>query len=128
VVEIELNLNIGVYSGFITGELKLFDKVFVRTLCETPTLIGIEVNVIDEESSGSKRRDSKELIATNTTAKIIIGACNKAFRFVTEFNIDTDFVILKSNKRKGKSRVAAEPELKRNVKSSSFSLRKTSSG
>jgi len=100
----------------------------VRTLCETPTLIGIEVNVIDEESSGSKRRDSKELIATNTAIKSIIGACNKAFRFVTEFNIDTDFVILKSNERKGKSRVAAEPKLKRNVKSSSFSLRKTSSG
>tara|TARA_Y100000389_G_scaffold188089_1_gene210247 strand:+ start:831 stop:1553 length:723 start_codon:yes stop_codon:yes gene_type:complete len=34
----------------------------------------------------------------------------------TEFNVDLDFVVLESNERKGKTRVAAEPEFKRNVK------------
>ena len=32
-----------------------------------------------------------------------------------EIKVDLDFVVLKSNKRKSKTRVAAKPELKRNI-------------
>ena len=54
----------------------------------------------------------------------------------TEVNVDLYFVVLKSDQRKGKTRVAAEPELKRNVKGglrksvtgSAYLRRSTSSG
>jgi len=48
VVEIEFNLNVSVYSRFISGELELFNEIFVRTLGESATFIGIKVNVINE--------------------------------------------------------------------------------
>jgi hypothetical protein len=43
----------------------------------------------------------------------------------SDIKVDLDFVVLESNKRKGKTRVGAEPELKRNVKGS---LRKSVTG
>jgi hypothetical protein len=55
-------------------------------------------------------------------------ASNVAFRFRSEFKINSNFVILKSNERKGKARVSAKPKLKRNIQSSCLSLGKTSSG
>jgi hypothetical protein len=36
----------------------------------------------------------------------------------SDIKVDLDFVVLKGNKRKGKTRVGTEPELKRNIKGS----------
>jgi hypothetical protein len=130
VVEIELNLNVGVDGGFITGELKLLDEVFMRALGEASALIGIKVDVVDEEGSRSKGRNAEESVATSGSAETVgtIYTSNVALGLVAELNVDTDLVVLESNERKSKTRVAAEPELKRNVKSSSLSLNETSTG
>ena len=50
VVEVKVNFLAGGSSKrFITGELNLFDEVFVRNLSETTTFISIKVDVVNPE-------------------------------------------------------------------------------
>ena len=100
VVEVELDLVADARYRLITGELDLFNKVFVRDLGKSAAFIGVKVDVVYIKRSGRKRK-----------ADVF-----SEFRKSTEFNVDLDLVVLKSNKRKGKSRVAAKPEFKGNVK------------
>jgi hypothetical protein len=95
VVEVEFNFGGG---GFVTGELELFNEVLVGDLGETATFVSVEVDVIDVEGSGGKGAR---------------GSINEDVITVTEFEVDLDFVVLEGNKGKGKTRIAAEPELKR---------------
>jgi len=123
VVEVQFDLNVGVDSRFITGELELFNKVFVRTLSETTTFISVQVDVVNEKTSTLERRNAEQVIASGKrgsafTKRIFVQASDVALGLVAELKVDSDFVILQSNKRKSKTRVAAEPELKRNIKSS----------
>lgn len=64
VVKVELDLDVGVDSGFVTGELELFNEVFVRALGKTSALVGVEVDVVNEESGRLERRNTEELVAT----------------------------------------------------------------
>ncbi len=57
-IEIELDLVVAVAGALVAGELELFDEVFVRYLGEPPALVGIEVDVIDEERSGGEGADT----------------------------------------------------------------------
>ena len=50
VVEVELNLDVGVDGRFITSELKLLNEVLVSDLSEAATFISVEVDVVNEES------------------------------------------------------------------------------
>ena len=125
VVEVKLNFVAGGSNGFITSELKLFNKVLVGVLCHTSTLIGIKENVVNIEGSSNKR-----LVVGSSVLFVATGVSNfrdspEALIKRTELDVNLDLVILKGNKRKGKTGVAAEPELKRNVESS---LRKSLAG
>ena len=54
VVEIQLDLVGRRPDGFITGELELFDEVFVGVLGHTATLIRIQEDVVDVEGGGDE--------------------------------------------------------------------------
>jgi len=92
-VEVKLNF---VGGGFVTGELELFDEVFVGHLGESAAFVGVEVDVVNIERGGGK----------------VFSTTNNGL--VTEFEVDLDFVVLEGNEGKGKTGVAAEPELKGN--------------
>jgi hypothetical protein len=94
-VEVEFDLGGG---GFITGELELFNKVFVGHLGETTTFVGVEVDVVNIEGGW---RD-------------VTGTGTENGRSITEFKVDLDFVVLEGNEGEGKTGVTAEPELKGN--------------
>ena len=101
-VEVELDLVADARDRFVTSELNLLNEVLVRDLGETSALIGVKVDVVNEERSGGERKAG--------------GVTRATVRSGTEFDVNLDLVVLKSNKREGKSGVAAEPELKRDVK------------
>jgi len=83
--------------------LQLFDEVFVRNLSEASAFISVKVYIVNIERCSRKRRN-------NNIASAPSAACS-----ITEFDVDLDFVVLKGNKRKSKTRVSAEPEFKRDV-------------
>jgi len=117
VVEIEFNLVGGRSDGFFTSVLKLFDEVFVWVLCHTSAFIGIKENVINVEGCSNKRLAvsiGDLLVVGSTCGDFLNGP--EAFIERTKFKVNLNFVILKSDEWKGKSWVAAVPELKRNVK------------
>ena len=103
VVEVKLDLVGDRGDRFITGELYLFDEVFVRYLGETAALISVKVDVIYVERRGFERGDSY-------TASLPVAIGGRA-----ELNVDLDLVVLEGDKGEGKSGVAAEPEFKRDV-------------
>jgi hypothetical protein len=75
------------------------------------TFISVKVDVVNVERGISNAWD------TRGRSTSVVG--DVAFRCWTERNVELDFMILESNKRKSKTRVSAEPELERNVKGSS---------
>jgi len=81
----------------------LFDEVFVRNLSEASAFISVKVDIVNIERCSRKRRNNE--IASAPSA-----ACG-----ITKFDVNLDFVVLKSNKGKSKTGVSAEPELKGNV-------------
>jgi hypothetical protein len=113
VVEVELDLVGGRTNRLVTSELDLLDEVLVGVLCHLSALIGIKEDIINVERSSNKGL----LVSLGSLGTVGLD-CEQALTDRTEINVDLDLVVLKSNQRKGKSRVAAKPELKRNVKSS----------
>ena len=116
VVERKLDLVGRRTNGFITSELKLLNEVLVGVLGHAAALIGVEEDVVNVERSGNKRL----LVGGryfSTAGAFTEGTDGpEALLNGAKVNVETDLVVLKGNKRKGKTRVAAEPELKRNVK------------
>jgi len=55
VVEVEFDLVGGGSDGFITGELNLFDEVFVWVLGHASAFIGVKENVINVKRGGDER-------------------------------------------------------------------------
>ncbi len=49
--EVELNFVVSVTGAFVTSELKLLDKVFVRYLCKATAFVSVKVDVVNEEGS-----------------------------------------------------------------------------
>ncbi len=97
VVEVKLDLALGL---FLTRELKLLNEVLVGDLGEAATLIGVEVDVVDVEGGGVER----------------LGSAGNARGGAREFDNQLDLVVLERDEGKREAGVAAEPELKRNVK------------
>jgi hypothetical protein len=120
VVEIQLNLDVSVDSGFVTSELELINEIFVRSLSESTSFVSVEVDVVNEESSILEGRDTEGIIASSCASTASSGdrSGNIAFTLGSKLKVELDFVVLKSNKRKSKTRVSAEPELKGNIEGS----------
>ncbi len=104
VVEVKLDLVGDRGDRLVTSELNLLDEVLVRDLREAAALIGVEEDVVRVEGRGLERGDRD-----GTLGEV-------AIRSSTELKVDLDLVVLEGDKRKGKAGVAAEPELKRDVK------------
>jgi hypothetical protein len=89
----------------------------VGVLCHASAFISIEENVIDEKRSGDKR------FAVSTSGGFVVISSGdtdirysvKTFVKRTKFDVNLDFVVLESDEGKGKTGVAAEPELERDV-------------
>jgi hypothetical protein len=95
--------------------LENINEVFVRYLGEFTTFISIEVDVVDVE------RSSCETALANTVADGVwvraVGVVPAEIVEGVEFQVDTNFVVLESDQWESKTRVAAEPELERDVES-----------
>ena len=116
VIEVELELVAGGRDGLTASELEDVDEVLVADLGELTTFIGIEVDVVNIE------RSSDQVGVGNTiTDGVNVGELRSGFPAevaeVVEDQVDTNFVVLESDQRESKTRVAAEPELERDVES-----------
>jgi len=114
VVEVELDLVVGARHGLIARELELLNEVLVGDLREAATLVRVEVDVIYVERRGD------EAGAGNTVADRV--ARRRAGNLVPaevldlrELEVDLDLVVLEGDQRERQARVAAEPELERDV-------------
>ena len=113
VVKVKLDLVGRRTDGLITGELKLLDEVLVGVLGHTPTLIGVEKDVVDVEGGGDEglvvsrgNLDGSSAQAGHGPQALLNGA---------DIKVDLDLVVLKGDEGKGQTGVAAEPELKGNI-------------
>ena len=118
VVKVELDLIGRGTDGLITGELELLDEVLVGVLGHTPALISVQEDIVNIERSCNQRLvvGGSHLSGDGGSAKT--GHGKQALLDGSDIEVDLDLVILKGNQRKGKAGVAAEPELKRNIKGS----------
>ena len=89
VVEVKFDFVAGRVNGFVTSELKLFNKVFVRYLSESSSFVSVEVDVVNIEGSSSELRNFVGEFASSPVA----------LSSISELDVDFDFVVLKSNKR-----------------------------
>ncbi len=102
VVEVEADLGGRARNGLITSELELLDEVLVGGLGETTTLLSVEVDVVDVELS--------LIHGINCTTR-----GNNKISFSAEGKVDLNLVVLEGDEGKGKTGVAAEPELERDI-------------
>ncbi len=115
VIEVELELVGAGGDGLGTSELELLNEVLVGDLGEASALIGIQVDVVyveggrDEAALGNTVTD--DVGAGSTWAAVVPAEVAE----LVELKPDLDLVVLEGNERERKTRVAAEPELERNV-------------
>jgi len=133
VVEVELDLVGGGTNRLVSSELKLSDEVLVGVLGHSATLVGVKEDIVDIEGSsnqglvvgdgsrnglsrGSLTSVGHSLCGRSICVAVKGGDSPQALVNRADVKVDLDLVVLKGNKRKGKSRVGAKPELKRHVK------------
>ena len=114
-VEVQLDLVGRRADGFITGELQLLDEVLVGVLGHTPALIGVEEHVVDVEGGSNEGLvvSSVHFLGTGGGDQRADGP--EALVDGANVEVDLDFVVLKGDQGKGKTGVAAEPELEGDV-------------
>jgi hypothetical protein len=120
VVKVELDLVRRRTDGLITSELKLFNKVLVGVLSHTSALISVQEDIVDVEGCSNQRLVISGVDTTTSSRRIAVKRTNSPQTLIdrTNIEVDLDFVILKGDKRKGKTGVTAIPELEGNIKSS----------
>jgi hypothetical protein len=89
----------------------------MRVLGHAAALISVKVNVVDVKGSSDERLSVSAGYLLITSSSGEARYSEKALINCAKIDVNLDLVVLKSNKRKSKTRVLAEPELKRNVKS-----------
>ena len=116
-VEVELDLVGGRTDRFITSELYLLNEVLMRVLGHLSALVCVKEDVVNIERGSNKGLLVGVGGRYGASGGIELLASPEALTNRTEINVNLDFVVLKSDQRKGKTRVAAVPERKRYVKS-----------
>jgi len=119
-VKVQLHLVVCTRGSFGASILKLRDQVFVRDLGKSPALLSIEVDVVHIQRCG---RDGghAEAAAQGSDGGPREGsggggsADPVAIGGLGELDVDLDLVVLEGDQGEGKTGVAAEPELQRNV-------------
>jgi len=110
VVEVELDLVRARRDRLGTRELELLNQVLVCLLGEPATLLCVEVDVVDVQRGGCERLDARGNRATRGD-QLVVGAVDP----LLELHVDAHLVVLERDERDRKTRVAAEPELERDV-------------
>jgi len=97
-VEVQLDLVLLLAGGLVTSELQLLNQVLVRDLSEPAALIGIQVDVVDEQGA---RRHSLHCdgvqVGGPSSARVGGGGCPNAVLPLTELKVDLDLVVLESD-------------------------------
>jgi hypothetical protein len=118
VVEVKFDLVGRRTDRLIASELELLEEVFVGVLGHLTALISVEEDVVNVEGGSNKRLlvgiGDRDGSVAGVAAKL--GNSPEALADRAEVEVDLDLVVLEGNKREGKSRVTAEPELKRDIK------------
>jgi hypothetical protein len=138
VVEVELDLVAGRTNGLIASELELGDEVLVGILGHTTALISVKENVVNVEGSsydglvvsdgGGHRAASSVLVSSVDRRTRVAGKSGDSPQALVNganIKVDLHLVVLEGNKRKGETRVGAEPKLERHVEGG---LRKSVTG
>ncbi len=116
VVEVELELVGGGSDGLTASELEDVDEVLVGDLGELAALIGIEVDVVDVERRGNQV-GSGDAIADHVHVGVLGSIVELEVADIVERQVDAHLVVLEGDQRQSQTRVAAEPELQRDVQS-----------
>ena len=93
----------------------MFDEVFVGDCREAAAFISVEVDVVNVEGGRHQaggRNAVADLVGGGTgTISVVPAEVGEG----VEFQVDLHFVVLQGNQRQSEARVAAEPELERDV-------------
>ncbi len=116
VVEVQLDLVGGRTDRLVTSELHLLNEVLMGVLSHLAALIGIEEDVIHVQRGSNKGLLVRLGHLHGSGAGSQVGDSPQALTNGAEINVDLHLVVLKGNQGKGKSGVAAKPELQRHVK------------
>jgi len=109
VVEVQLNLVGRRRDGLRTSVLDLLNQVLVRVLGEAAALLRVEVHVVNIQRRGREGLGSR--CGSRTDARLVVDRVLPRL----EVDVDADLVVLERNQGNRKTRVAAEPELERDV-------------
>jgi len=114
VVEVELELVGRRRDRLSTRELERLDQVLVGDLGELAALVRVEVDVVDIERRGlevGRRNARADGVGVRGARRRVPAEVAE----VVEVEVDADLVVLERDQGKRKTRVAAEPELERDV-------------
>ena len=114
VVEVELDLVRRGRHGLTARELELLDQVLVRDLGEAAALIRVEVDVVDVERRGHEARGS-HAVADGVRGGAVGRNIPAEVTELVELEPHLNLVVLERDQREREARVAAEPELERDV-------------
>ena len=109
VVEVQLDLVRARCDRLGTRELQLLDEVLVRLLGKAATLLRVQVDVVDVQRGSRQRLDGRR--GRVASRHLVVAAVDP----LLELHVDAHLVVLEGDQRDGQTRVAAEPELERDV-------------
>ena len=116
VVEVQLQLVGGGVDGLSPSELQHLNQVLVRHLGELATLISVQVDVIHIQRAGHQVGGIHAVADhVHVVGAVGGGIVPQQVLDVVELQIDTHLVVLEGDQRQSQTRVAAEPELQRDV-------------
>ena len=105
VVKVQLDLVARARDRLGTRELQLLNQVLVRLLGKAATLLRVQVDIVDVQRRGSERLNRRRCRA------LVVHAVDP----LLELHVDAHLVVLERDERDRQTRVAAEPELQRDV-------------
>ena len=114
-VEVELELVRAGRDGLTARELENIDEVLVADLGELAALIRVEVDVVHVEGRGDEASVADTRLDDARGAATLRGIRPHEVLEVVELEVDADLVVLERDQRERQARVAAEPELERDV-------------
>jgi len=125
VVEVHLDLVGRGSDRLVARELELVNQVLVRLLGEAAALLRVEVDVVDVERRGHQLElgDSRDTVAELDRRRVQrqdreVASANVGVAAVVvllELHVDAHLVVLEGDERDRQARVAAVPELQRDI-------------
>ncbi len=111
VVKVQLDLVGGGGDGLRTSELNLLDEVLVGLLGEAAALLSVQVHVVNIQRGSGKGLGRHRGGGDQANRRLLVVAVLPGL----EVDVDAHLVVLEGDQGDRKTRVAAEPELERDV-------------